>query len=707
MNATYFNDVLLTLGSNIYFERTSIDDTESNVAGGTYRVKAINYNTRTPNARMLTENLPHAQSVFHGPTAIIGRNSSDDFVPLEDSTGKGFNQDFDIANVEWLIRTSPHGVDVRNQIGTYQVHANGEVNNFTLAALQTFPGEDNKLVLTAEALWSTWKDMFKDPSEKDQNQDNRYFVYNILNWFDGFLMETDQPVVLFDVYHTDVANWPTDYTLFNETLRKWGYDVRYARAAYTAGTFTDVDILVLSKMMMKLTAASKTALSNWWATGGKSILIAGDGDYESNMNATYFNDVLLTLGSNIYFERTSIDDTESNVAGGTYRVKAINYNTRTPNARMLTENLPHAQSVFHGPTAIIGRNSSDDFVPLEDSTGKGFNQDFDIANVEWLIRTSPHGVDVRNQIGTYQVHANGEVNNFTLAALQTFPGEDNKLVLTAEALWSTWKDMFKDPSEKQQLQNNRYFIWNVFNWMAPIRMRSFIPNGVKIDTPVAEKLFSENDVFLNWTAGVFNAEILRYEILVDGSVRNITGRMDFTLIDLSDGKHTLQVRAQTIYGFKAYSDEVNITVDTTAPVLAIVSPANKSTITEGDSITVNWTAIDASTAIANIEVFIDGVSKANQTTTIYAISTPSVGSHTVKIVATDTAGNTAELVFTFTVEATPTTPTTTTKTTATATKTKTKTKTSTTTSKGGPGFLALTLLITLGVSSIIIRRRRR
>jgi len=223
---------------------------------------------------------------------------------------------------------------------------------------------------------------------------------------------------------------------------------------------------------------------------------------------------------------------------------------------------------------------------------------------------------------------------------------------------------------------------------------------LRIDSPVADTLFSTNDIYLNWTVGVFNTEILQYEIFVDDTARNTTGRMEFVLEDLSDGKHTLQLRAQTVFGFKAYSDELNITVDTTAPVLAISSPANKTTITEGDSITVTWTGTDATSAIDNFEVFVDGVSKANQTTMSYAISTPSVGTHTVKIVATDTAKNTAELVFTFTVEEEVTTTTTTT--------TTTEELTTTTSEEGpAPGFLALTLLIALGVSSVIIRRRRR
>ncbi|MHA2345343.1 MAG: hypothetical protein ACXACP_01355, partial [Candidatus Hodarchaeales archaeon] len=263
------NNPLEAIGSNIFFERTSIDDTQVNVGGGSYRVRAINYNTETPIAKVLTESLPHGQSVYHGPTAIIGKNSTGDLVPLEDSTGEGFNSDFDVANVEWLIRTSPTGVDVRNQIGSYQAHANSEINNFTMAAVQTFPAIDGKLVLTAETIWSLWKDQFRDPSEYRTKQDNRYLVYNVLNWFNGILKEYDMPVVLVDAANSDFDRYPSSYTLFITKLRQWGYDVRLAEDNFTAAMFTDVDILVMSKRYMNLTTAAETALTNWFNLGGK------------------------------------------------------------------------------------------------------------------------------------------------------------------------------------------------------------------------------------------------------------------------------------------------------------------------------------------------------------------------------------------------------------------------------------------------------
>ncbi|MHA1966796.1 MAG: Ig-like domain-containing protein, partial [Candidatus Hodarchaeales archaeon] len=438
-----------------------------------------------------------------------------------------------------------------------------------------------------------------------------------------------------------------------------------------------------------MTGTAKTAMTDWFDSGNKSILMGGDGDYGGYVNATYLNDPLVALDSSIYFEMTSIDDTVSNIGGGTYRVKAPNYNTHNDTAKILMGSLPHGNSVYHGPAAIIGKNSTGDFVPLEESSGMYMNPDFDAPNVEWLLRTSKDGVDVKTQIGAYQVHSTTEVNNFTIAAVETFPSIDGKLILTGETIWNTWKDQFMDPSERNALQDNRYFVYNAFNWFAPVRARAFVPMSLKIETPVTETLSASNDVYLNWTAGIFNTEAY-YAIYVDGNARNMTGKMEYTLNDLDDGNHTIQVLAHTVFGFTGFSNKINVTVDTTAPVLAIVSPTSGTTITEGDSINLVWSATDATTAIDTFEVFVDDVSMGNQTTTTYSLTTPSVGSHVVKIVATDTAGNSAEITFNFVVEAMTTTTTTT-----------------TTTTDDAPGFSLIPAFLVIGIAVIVSRRRRK
>jgi hypothetical protein len=87
----------------------------------------------------------------------------------------------------------------------------------------------------------------------------------------------DRPVVLIDKGNTDVSANPSSYTLFHDALVKWGYEVRYVTTNYTAADFVGVDILVLSKRSMNMTGTAKTAMTDWFDSGNKSILMGGDG----------------------------------------------------------------------------------------------------------------------------------------------------------------------------------------------------------------------------------------------------------------------------------------------------------------------------------------------------------------------------------------------------------------------------------------------
>ncbi|MHA1947264.1 MAG: hypothetical protein ACXAC6_19450, partial [Candidatus Hodarchaeales archaeon] len=81
----------------------------------------------------------------------------------------------------------------------------------------------------------------------------------------------DRPVVLIDAANGDYDKYPSSYTLFTDTLMKWGYELKYADDNFTAAMFTDVDILVLSKRYKSMPASSLTALTNWFNSGNKSI----------------------------------------------------------------------------------------------------------------------------------------------------------------------------------------------------------------------------------------------------------------------------------------------------------------------------------------------------------------------------------------------------------------------------------------------------
>ena len=98
--------------------------------------------------------------------------------------------------------------------------------------------------------------------------------------------------------------------------------------------------------------------------------------------------------------------------------------------------------------------------------------------------------------------------------------------------------------------------------------------------------------------------------------------------------------------------------DTTKPVLSVSSPANGSSVPEG-VVTVNATATD-NVAVAKVEFFVDNstTAAASDTTTPYSSGSSinlTAGSHTIKVVASDTASpaNTTTVTLNLTVTATP------------------------------------------------------
>lgn len=119
-------------------------------------------------------------------------------------------------------------------------------------------------------------------------------------------------------------------------------------------------------------------------------------------------------------------------------------------------------------------------------------------------------------------------------------------------------------------------------------------------------------------------------------------------LDLADGEHTLTVTAIDMLGWEA-SDEVTVLVDTEAPELAIVHPADGSAVNTPD-VEVSWTVTDDGTGVALTEIrFGSGTwETVVGTTTLFEGLDDDV--YTVEIRATDGAGNTATASSTFEVD---------------------------------------------------------
>jgi hypothetical protein len=119
-------------------------------------------------------------------------------------------------------------------------------------------------------------------------------------------------------------------------------------------------------------------------------------------------------------------------------------------------------------------------------------------------------------------------------------------------------------------------------------------------------------------------------------------------LELDDGEHTVIVTATDLLGWEA-SDQVTFRVDTEAPYLSDIEPADGSAVNMVD-VEVSWTVVDNVSGVAKTEVRIDGGSWETVTGTSKVFDDLSDDTYTVDIRVTDVAGNDVTKPTTFIVD---------------------------------------------------------
>ncbi len=118
-------------------------------------------------------------------------------------------------------------------------------------------------------------------------------------------------VAMFDYAHSNDYSDQDALNSINQTLVRNHFQMKNQISAITAASLNDVDLLVVTCGLNVYSSDELTAISNWAATGNKSLIITGRGDFSESEDIARPNSILNAIGSdirinddNVYMEGT-------------------------------------------------------------------------------------------------------------------------------------------------------------------------------------------------------------------------------------------------------------------------------------------------------------------------------------------------------------------------------------------------------------------
>lgn len=168
---------------------------------------------------------------------------------------------------------------------------------------------------------------------------------------------------------------------------------------------------------------------------------------------------------------------------------------------------------------------------------------------------------------------------------------------------------------------------------------------VAITSPAVGSSFSTGDpVSVTADASDTDGTITSVEFFVNGSSIGTDTNSPFSAsFSIAEGASSITVVATDNDGASTTSTAINVSATTPnqAPTVAISSPSNGATFTDGDAVSISASASDADGNIASVEFFVNGSSIGVDTSAPYESSfTIGVGAFTISATATDNDGAT-------------------------------------------------------------------
>ncbi|UCE09773.1 MAG: zinc dependent phospholipase C family protein [Candidatus Thorarchaeota archaeon] len=363
-------------------------------------------------------------------------------------------------------------------------------------------------------------------------------------------------VALFDFAHTnDYIDYAGEVKLVsvNQTLARRGFEMKRQESAFTASALADVDLLVVTCGLDEYTTDEITAISNWAATGNKSIIVTGRGDYSEYVDTARANDILEAVGSNI-----RVNDDNVNMEG-TYQPYYIDLTEIPDEAETVGLTVGVASITFYSPSSLYFLDDGP-VLPIiyADATGYQVNERPPAIIVVW---------------DALQDGVNGE--QIPLAAVEEVGSL--RVLVTGTTFFSDFD------YGKTAIFDNIVFLENFLDW-AIDRDIGDIPDedeiGPRMDiewTPTSPDE-GQNVAFTATVTDPSNVDHVTFEVF-DGTTTTtatptiVGDEYTIQLSDEYDGSVQVRVRANDTAGNEAvrgyftvaWGDEVPTTTGTTTP----------------------------------------------------------------------------------------------------------------------------------------------
>ncbi len=436
---TYITDnmtaVLEGVGSHVYQEPTAVEDTISNCGAG-YRPVA-NKTTTNPYVDAITDGV--SKVLMHGPTLLYGSNSS---TPGADTSPVAL-ETTSITNVYPLLYYGGSATIADSDITPPIAHTDGQIGSFVATSIEMNAGSAGSgvIVVSGASPYGDYRPMYAD-SYYGVTLDGYNLVLNAINY--GIIKATGwgrTGTIVFDYSHggysTAVANYDND---LGTMLTYMGYTVVWAWGGLNDTVLNDaVGLIIGAVYNAGFTTAEVTAVGNWFNAGHRFIWVGGDSDYGG---ATYITDnmtaILEAVGSHVYQEPTSVEDTVHNCGAG-YRPVTTGVAT-DPFVVNVTENVDSI--LMHGPTLLYGSNSSTpgaDTNPIQIETNT-------IPNVYTLLKYSSSATIADADITPPVAHTDGQSGAFVATTLEAKAGEAGTgvIIVSGASPYGDYRPMFVD-----------------------------------------------------------------------------------------------------------------------------------------------------------------------------------------------------------------------------------------------------------------------